>query len=305
MRRALLPILLFAAGCSRGEAPAAEAPPAPVPAPAPVEAAPAPGDAPLPEADEVPGFLRGAAEAPKEAPPIDVEFAPDLPVEVELDESAADAWAEAEAPAREPTLRELMQGVTVEGEDEEPGDGESWAFIGGGADPEVEPEPEEPVVEAEEAPVAVAEAEEEPVVIELDGGGDEATPTEDRCAPLRRLLEKRDGYLRRTAAERDTFGYVENEDDVAALRLLQGLRRCAEHPDDEDCREKPLEVDISDLEVPAHQIHRQPSDLNAEGKTPDQIPQDPLVLDLLHQLRECEKREVVQPLLQPAASRSR
>lgn len=302
MRRLLpLSLLLTAAGCSRGEAPV-QAPPAPAPAPA-----QAPGDAPLPAEDEVPAFLRGAAPPPDAAPAPDDPPVPDLPVEVELDEAPAAAWAAEEAPQREPTLAELMRAVTVEGEDAPGGDEESWAFIGGGDAPEAETEAEAPPpVE----PAAAAE-EEAAVVLELeDAPGDDTVaiadpaPAADPCAPLRRLLARRNDYVRRAAAERDAFGYVENEDDIAALRLLQGLRRCAEHPDDEDCRQKPIEVDVSDLEVPAHQIHRQPSDLNAEGKLPDEIPHDPVVLDLLHQLRACEKREVVQPLLQPSAARS-
>jgi hypothetical protein len=273
-----------------------------------------PGDAALPAADEVPAFLLGKPAAP-----------PQLPTEVALrDDAAIDL-----DPAHEPTLRELMRGVRVEDGSADEGfavvqgareaevpeaapasldelmrgvrlgdagdDGESWAFIGGADDPEPEAAvvaaaPAEPVEQApavEAVAVAVAEPEDPPAEAEAD-----------RCAPLRRLLDKRNAFVRRAAAERDTFGYVENEEDQQALRLLQGLRRCAEHPDDPDCRPKPVEVDINDVVIPSHQIERDPSDLNAEGRLPDEIAHDPEVLDLLHRLKACEREQVVQPLLQ-------
>ena len=322
MRRPALLFLVFAAaGCSsRGDPPApapaapaaVEAPPAPPPVPAP---APVAGDAPLPAADEVPGFLRGELPVPTDTPLRETE--------------AALAWSD--EPAREPTLRELMRGVRIEDGGEEEGfavvqgssedapgahgtrpagnslaelmrgvhvgdadaddGGESWAFIGG-ADEGGEAAESEAAEAVAAAPAAAVAPPEEPVP---------APPPEepeDACAELRRLLDKRNDYLRRTAAERDTFGYVQSAEDQQALRLLQGLRRCAEHPDDADCRQRPIEVDIDDLVIPSHQIERDPSDLNAEGRNPDEIPHDPQVLELLHQLKACERRAVAQPLLQ-------
>ncbi len=285
-RPALLTLVLLAAACTRTEAPAAAAVPV---APAVVEApavAVAQGDVPLPDTGEVPAFLRGARQSADPVAP------PPLPTHVALDESGVDAIVA----DREPTLRELMAGVQV-GEVEE--DGESWAFIGGEAEA------------AEAAEAAVPEAETEPPSAPVVEPADEAAAEsvaaapaqEDRCAQLRRLVDKRNDYLRRTAAERDTFGYVESKEDQQALRLLQGLRRCAEHPDDADCRQRPVEVDINDLVVPSHQIERDPSDLNAEGRTPDELAHDPQVLELLHQLKECERSQTVQPLLQRGAPR--
>ncbi len=280
----------------------------------------------------MPSFLGGAPSA-------GAAVAPPVPVDVVLDEGAAAAWAEAEAPAREPTLRELMRGVELhEGGGDEGGfaaveeasaahapsgaveaeeapqreptlrelmrgvsvggvdEGESWAFIGGGTETQA---PAAEAAPSEAAPAAVVAAAPDTEAPAAEAAAPAAAPEEtDACAPLRRLLDKRKNFIRRTAAERDTFGYVESEEDVAALRLLQGLHRCAQHPDDEDCRQRPIEVDINDLVVPSHQIERDPSDLNAEGRTPDEIPHDPQVLELLHQLEQCERREVVQPLLQ-------
>lgn len=311
MRRRL-PALLLCAACTRDPAPAA-APP--VDPPAPAANAARPGDAPLPAAEEVPAFLR-------EAPPREV--APKLPVEVVLDDRGVEAFAA--EPEREPTLAELMRHVRIEDGSGPADDGEAWAFIGGGAVEGDAVGGAEAIGADGRGPAAIgagdgnasdageANASGEAAAAAADGNAaaaddgdaaaasddaDAATAADDPCAPLRRLLEKRKDYLRRVAAERDAFGYVESADDAAALRLLQGLRRCAEHPDDEDCRPRPLEVDLSELEAPPHRIHRSPSELDAEGKHPDEIPHDPVVLDLLHQLRACERETVAQPLLQP------
>ena len=124
-----------------------------------------------------------------------------------------------------------------------------------------------------------------------------APSEEDPCAELREAIEKRQDYLRRVAAERDAFGWVENPEDAQALRLLQGLRRCAEHPDDEDCRPPPIEVRLEDLEIPRHVYERRPSELEAGDKLPDEVPHDPRVLDLLRRLELCEARKNPQPLL--------
>lgn len=121
----------------------------------------------------------------------------------------------------------------------------------------------------------------------------------DPCASIRAAIEKRKDYLRRVAAERDSFGWVENHEDAQALRLLQGLRRCAEHPEDEDCKPPPIEQKLEDLEPPRHVYERWPSDLDADGKEPDEIPHDPKVLGLLKELEQCEARKTPQPLLRP------
>lgn len=133
---------------------------------------------------------------------------------------------------------------------------------------------------------------------------DEPTPPvdppaapEDPCAPLREAMEDRKDYLRRLAAERDAFGWVEDPADAQALRLLQGMRRCAEHPDDEDCKPPPIEMRLEDLELPRHVYERRPDELDAGDKEPDEVPHDPKILDLLHRLRACEAGKNPQPLL--------
>lgn len=126
----------------------------------------------------------------------------------------------------------------------------------------------------------------------------ETEPAEDPCAHLREAIEKREDYLRRLAAERDTFGWVEDSEDAQALRLLQGLRRCAEFPDDEDCKPPPIEMRLEDLEPPRHTYERRPGDLDAGEKLPDDVPHDPKVLDLMQKLRACELARSPQPLLE-------
>src|SRR5690606_33770436 len=65
-----------------------------------------------------------------------------------------------------------------------------------------------------------------------------SAPDAEPCAEIRRAIEKRQDYLRRLAAERDAFAWVENAEDAQALRQLMSLQRCAEHPDDEDRSEE-------------------------------------------------------------------
>lgn len=278
-------LLVVAFGCSRAaEAPAPAAVPVAQPAqpaPAPVAVAAAPGDAPLPAPDEVPGFLRGPAQrAPEPQAAVDGDAA--LPTAATADPETT----------RDPSLAELMKGVSV-GDHE---DGESWAFIGGGdeaaaegAAPPAAPTGEEgAAVEAEPAPATEK-------AVPTDGEPEVAT---DDCEPIRRALARQKDYLHRVAAERDRYGYIESTSDVGALQLLESLRRCESNPDDPDCKSPKVEVDISELEVPSHQIEREPSELNAEGKAPDEIPHDRITLELLHRLKACESKKVVQPLLQ-------
>ncbi|HLV60124.1 MAG TPA: hypothetical protein VKY51_01840 [Fredinandcohnia sp.] len=128
-----------------------------------------------------------------------------------------------------------------------------------------------------------------------------SAPDADPCAEIRRAIEKRQDYLRRLAAERDAFAWVENAEDAQALRQLMSLQRCAEHPDDEDCIPPPIEVRLEDLEIPRHVVERRPEELEATGKDPDEAPHDPKILDLLRRLEACERRveDDPQPLLRP------
>ena len=75
------------------------------------------------------------------------------------------------------------------------------------------------------------------------------------------------------------------------------MRRCAEHPEDEDCRAPPIEQDVSALEPETHTYERQPGELEAEKKQPDEMVHDPRELALLRQLQQCERAKVRQPLL--------
>lgn len=120
---------------------------------------------------------------------------------------------------------------------------------------------------------------------------------DDPCREWEEAIEERKAFLRRVAGERDAFAWVESSEDAHALRLLQSLRRCVEHPDDEDCKPPPIEVRLEEAEPPRHQFERWPGDLSAEGKEPDQVPHDPRVLHLLQQLEACRRKVSPQPLL--------
>lgn len=200
-----------------------------------------------------------------------------------------------QAPA-DPSLRELMASVVLEdGESEE-----SWAYLDGAVphlpadalDGEAETGSEGALPTREATDGAPAQAASEETT------APSVTGAEDPCEPLRRALAHHRDYLLRVGAERDTYGYVENTADSNALRLLQGLRRCGSNPDDADCKAPPIEMDVSALEVPAHQIFRDPSDLLAEGRDPDEIPHDRVSVDLVHKLQACERSQIAQPLLQ-------
>lgn len=119
----------------------------------------------------------------------------------------------------------------------------------------------------------------------------------DPCADLERLLEERQAYLARVAAERDAFGWIDDPADAEALRLLQGLRRCEEFPDDPDCKAPPIERDLRDLEPPRHQFERWPTELVVEPDAEDRLVHDPTSLDLLHRLKACRRAATPQPLL--------
>lgn len=286
-------LALSALSCKRAASPqepqGPEAPPLEVKG---MEAAPA--AEPVAVADEIPAFLR--------------EGVPDVPTAVDLDDDELDSLVEG-LDEREPTLAELMARVSVTGRDDDgpppqvhtddslealmasvkfeddDSHGDSWAYLDGavpfsppGGDAPDPSEDREAPTEPEAPKPAAAE--------------------EDPCAPLRHALAQHRDYLLRVGAERDAFGYVEQEADSNALRLLQGLRRCGSNPGDPDCRPPPVEVDISELEVPAHQIARDPSELEAEHRHPDDVPHDRVSLDLLHKLRACERTRIAQPLLQ-------
>lgn len=318
MKRLAPALLAIAcAACTRGgTAPAEPAPAAaqPTEATAALQEAkrdrPGEGDVPLPDPDRVPDFLLDGAQDGASARAARATGT-DIPVPSEALPPAAAALPEAPRDAgdpadplsrpRDPTLAELMRHVRVEGEGAADGE-DSWIFIG--LEPSQGEEMPEtatamPTAEPAHGPVRPAVAVEDSEVPPADERTARALlPETDPCAELRALVERRKEYLRRTAAERDQFGWVENEADSQALRLLAGLRRCAEHPDDEDCRQRPIEVDISALEMPAELIEFDPSELDAEGRHPDEIPHDPQVRDLLRRLERCERERMAQPLLE-------
>lgn len=215
------------------------------------------GPAGASDADEVPAFLRHPLRP------------------VETPEAAE---------GEEDPLPEFMKRVRVGGDDSE------GSFLSiQTSDEEDEAPQEDTQAEAAIVPSPPPEPAAPPAEAEAEA--------QDPCAPLREALRAREAYLRRVAAERDAFGWVEDPQDAQALRLLQSLRRCAEHPDDEDCRPPPMERRLEELEPPRHVYERWPSELEAEGKEPDEIPHDPMTLDLLHRLKACESRQDPQPLL--------
>lgn len=119
----------------------------------------------------------------------------------------------------------------------------------------------------------------------------------DPCGHVLVRIEERRAYLERIAAERDAFAWVESSADAEALRLLQGLRRCQEHPDDEDCHPPPIERDLRDLEPPRHQYERWPSELVVEGGAGEAVIHDPGLLQLHDELQKCRRAASPQPLL--------
>jgi hypothetical protein len=225
------------------------------------------GPARASDADEVPAFLRRPIRTVEEAE----ETAP--------------------ADSEEDPLRELMKRVRVGGEESE---GSFFSIQTG--DESIQTGDEDPA--EDEAPREIAQEEESvPYPDPVPAPPPAERPAEDPCGELRTALREREDYLRRVAAERDAYAWVENPRDAQALRLLQSLRRCAEHPEDEDCRPPPIERRLEELEPPRHVYERWPSELEAEGKEPDAVPHDPVTLDLLHRLEQCERRRNPQPLL--------
>jgi hypothetical protein len=118
---------------------------------------------------------------------------------------------------------------------------------------------------------------------------------EEPCGALQAAIEERRAFLARAAAERDRFGYVQDDADASALRLLESLRRCEEHPGDPDCQAPAVERDVSEMGAP---VERDPSDLDATDE-PGAITHDPVLLALERELSSCERARVAQPLLSP------
>jgi len=248
-------------------------------------------DAPLPAPGEIPAFLGPAGSA--------VDRAPAVP------SAAPGAGAAGDAPtsplaappspaprlggAGDDSLDALMRQVRLEDDgSEEEG---SFASV-----VDADPPPSLP------RPAPFPPAPSEPGAIGRSVDGEAAAAPEpaveaEPCADLRAGLDARMDYLRRVAVERDSFAYVENEADATALRLLAAMRRCAEHPEDEDCQAPPMEVELREVEPPRHQFEVWPTDLEAEHKDPDDVPQDPGIRELLHQLEACRRRHTPQPLL--------
>lgn len=285
----------------------------------------APDDAPLPAPDEIPDFLAPEGEAaPRDArspfaagdgPADGPGAAPSLDVAVPLRDDALtgyDPGTGGSTPTPDVPLEALMRQVRL---DEDGDDEGSFASVistddaggnrPGGAAPAGRPDGSPPAAWAR-APSATGEeiAEETPeaenseddgadwdVDLALDGG------EPDACARLEGEIDARMAFLRRVAAERDTYAWVESDEDATALRLIAAMRRCAEFPEDEDCRPPPMEVDLRAVEPPRHQFERWPSDLEAEHKDPDDVPNDPGIRELRHQLDLCRRKQSPQPLL--------
>lgn len=318
----VLLLLLLATACREeaGDAstPASSGVEAVEAAPPPSPVAEAEDDAPLPEPDEIPSFLlppghpshRDASEAPPlaegEARPSEEGYADDgpairdssddgasggvlladrLPIEAAAD-STPPSWPSVDggaAAARSgdpnPSLAELMAKVRFDdGSDE--GSFASVVSTSAGA-----------TREQTSAAVTAPPGDESDAPTSVDAD-------DDPCASIREAIAKRQDYLERIGAERTAFAYVENEGDASALRLLQGLRRCADFPDDEDCKPRPMEVELRELEPPRHTYESWPTDLEAEHKDPDEIAHDPGMRTLRRDLAACELRQKAQPLLE-------
>ncbi|HEY0839254.1 MAG TPA: hypothetical protein VGD74_03640 [Vulgatibacter sp.] len=281
----------------------------------------APDDAPLPAPDEIPDFLAtGAPGLPsRSTAPVDgttgLLAAPSLDVSVPLrDDDPALVVPDAGAPAREVSLDALMKHVRLEDGDADDGSFASVTSSDAGegsfatvtsSDAEGAGSPGGKALAPVTPPIAWAAAHggEEPSDADLDAAWDidveedDAPHALDACAHLEDEIDARMAYLRRVAAERDTFAWVESDEDATALRLLAAMRRCAEFPDDEDCRPPAMEVRLQDVEPPRHQYERWPTDLEAEHKDPDEVPNDPGIRELHHQLDLCRRRQSPQPLL--------
>lgn len=229
-------------------------------------------DAPLPAPGEVPAFLAGSSGlAPPPLPP-----SAGRPPEALVDDS----------------FDALMKNVRFDD------DGEEGSFASViDADPPAPP-PEAAAPPAGGSPHAIGQVADGASAPAVEATEPMAAPSaEDPCADLVARIDARMGFMRRVAAERDSYAYVENEADATALRLLAAMRRCAEHPEDEDCKAPAMEVELRDVEPPRHQFEVWPTDLEAEHKDPDEVPQDPQIRELLHQLQACRRSHTPQPLL--------
>lgn len=252
-------------------------------------------DAPLPAPGEIPAFLApaggasdrdSAASAAVPAPAFEGERVPAIPP---ANAAAAPSPAPPPGGSGDDSLDSLMRQVRLE-EDGSEEEG-SFASVVDADPPPSLPQPT-PVPLAAPVPDAIGRL--------ADGGAaraPEPSAEAEPCADLRARIDARMDYLRRVAVERDSFAYVENEADATALRLLAAMRRCAEHPGDEDCQAPAMEVELRDVEPPRHQFEVWPTDLEAEHKDPDDVPQDPGIRELLHQLEACRRRHTPQPLL--------
>jgi len=229
-------------------------------------------DAPLPAPGEVPAFLAGSGGlAPPPLPP-----SAGTPPEALADDS----------------FDALMKKVRFDD------DGEEGSFASViDADPP-SPPPEIAAPTDDGSPHAIGQEADGASVPAGEATEPMAAPSaEDPCAELVARVDARMDFIRRVAAERDSYAYVENEADATALRLLAAMRRCAEHPEDEDCKAPAMEVELRDVEPPRHQFEVWPTDLEAEHKDPDEVPQDPQIRELLHQLQACRRSHTPQPLL--------
>lgn len=258
--------------------------------------APAAGDdAPLPALEEVPAFLAPAGVAADRALPIPQAGAAPSAGDGALSTPPAGV---ATSPSRalpaprldgDDSLDSLMRQVRLEDDgSEEEG---SFASVVDADPPATAPLP--PWTAEPGLPGGA-------IGRKVDGeaaGATEPAGKAEPCADLLARIDARQDFLRRVAVERDSFAYVENEADATALRLLAAMRRCAEHPGDEDCQAPAMEVDLRDVEPPRHQFEVWPTDLEAEHKDPDEVPQDPQIRELQHQLEACRRRHTPQPLL--------
>ncbi len=208
-------------------------------------------DAPLPGADEVPAFLKERAAVPTS------------------DLGGAAGEVEDGPPRRE----------------EDDGGGSMLIELEGDAAPEPEPEELGPVEEG-----AVAPPPGEAALAAAAPAAPELAAAADPCEPLQAKLAKHRDFLARAAADRDTLGYIEDEEDFHAMWLLRKLRRCGEHPDDPDCAAPPAEAPVNAFVADPRATFREPSALEAEKRSPDEVAHDPIEVALRTELSRCEAR---------------
>lgn len=260
-RRWVLLALVGATGCPDAAAPpsieetgetVAESREAGFEPPPPVPIERARDDDPLPDEDEIPDFLRAAVPAARDLP--------------------------SDGPAAERPSWDAQPDAFDDPES-------SWAYVRVSAG-ETPTDLDDPDPDPVELPEEAAGARPDLDAYEVDPPTTEekdATKA-DPCQAIRDTIARYEESMSRIQEQRQSYGWVGDPEDHAALQLLAGLRRCAEHPEDPDCAQPSMQA----RSVSASEIGRHPNELLADGKEPDEIVHDPFLLERQRELRRCE-----------------